>query len=82
MLLSQIIFISQCHIKRMIGGTPSANPSFGMATTKILRYIFPRHSSPDFGDSEVFSTANRNLVGEAISPESDQVFVVVASNQL
>ena len=24
-----------CHTKRRIGGTPSANPSFGMKTTKI-----------------------------------------------
>ena len=41
--IKQVIFCSQCHTKRRIGGDPPANPSLGM--TKILRYIFSWHSS-------------------------------------
>ncbi len=40
---SKVIFYSQCHTQRGIGGAP--NPSLGMTMTKILRYIFSWHGS-------------------------------------
>ncbi len=35
---------SRCRIKRRTGRTPSAKPSFGMATTKILKDTFLQHT--------------------------------------
>ena len=40
---SRVQFHSWCHTQRTIGRAP-ANPSLGMATTKILRHIFSWHS--------------------------------------
>ncbi len=39
-------FYSWCYTKRRSGGPPTANPSVGMTTIKILRHAFPWHGSP------------------------------------
>ena len=42
---SRVQFYSRCYIQRRIGWASSANLSLGMTMTKILRHIFPWHSS-------------------------------------
>ncbi len=39
------ILNSRCHTKRRIGGAPSANPSFGITTTKLFKDTLLQHTS-------------------------------------
>ncbi len=69
----RIWFYSHCHTQGRIGRALPANLSLGMTTTKILRHIFPWHSSLEHC---FWRVSEEKLRGRAVRREDEHKVVI------